>query len=536
MAEYTQNLNLKKPAGTDNVLISDINGNMDILDAKAKELKDKAAAVEAKTDANAVRIDNLATLDEGSTTGDAELIDARVGADGVTYANAGKAVRANANSLYDISYELVKEQYELTDLTINGTSENWKLTGTGLCSSDNTAEIVKYSCTPGDILYLRIPKAHGGVYQFQANTSVPASGTNPQIKGDIGTEAINGFVTVPSGAWHLIISQNKSATFPIIKKATKKSVDVDTAVKTLVTNNTFVSDYSDKDVKTFAINTCGNLTANGDNLLFFTDAHLANQSGQALFANRTSETINEIAKVYNNLPLDLCIFGGDVLGNGDTVNNALWKLAYWDNAINKKIKNYLPVLGNHDTNYQGVERLTHEQQIKTAMKWRNENSCYYRYDTPNTSYYVIDTGIEATGYQDYYVNQCKWFANDLLTNNKNIVIIVHQVYKTYASQVVATVTDLILSTCKAYNERGAITISGKDYTFTSVTGKVKAAIGGHTHADYTTTIHDIPIIVTDMVQADGGTVFDIMSIDYTDNVLTATRYNTGTTRTLNLVE
>ncbi|WP_312286747.1 metallophosphoesterase family protein [Terrisporobacter sp.] len=39
------------------------------------------------------RIDNLATLSEGSTTGDAELIDARIGADGKKYNNVGESVR-----------------------------------------------------------------------------------------------------------------------------------------------------------------------------------------------------------------------------------------------------------------------------------------------------------------------------------------------------------------------------------------------------------------------------------------------------------
>ena len=39
------------------------------------------------------RIDNLTTLTEGSTTGDAELIDARIGQDGVTYNNVGGAIR-----------------------------------------------------------------------------------------------------------------------------------------------------------------------------------------------------------------------------------------------------------------------------------------------------------------------------------------------------------------------------------------------------------------------------------------------------------
>lgn len=56
------------------------------------QIKDKASKQELEVERK--RIDNLATLSEGSTTGDAELIDARIGADGVTYANAGSAIRA----------------------------------------------------------------------------------------------------------------------------------------------------------------------------------------------------------------------------------------------------------------------------------------------------------------------------------------------------------------------------------------------------------------------------------------------------------
>ena len=71
------------------------------------QIEQKASQSDLEVERN--RINSLTTLASGSTTGDAELIDGRIGADGVTYSNIGTAIRTqcgNLNNLLDIGYEL----------------------------------------------------------------------------------------------------------------------------------------------------------------------------------------------------------------------------------------------------------------------------------------------------------------------------------------------------------------------------------------------------------------------------------------------
>lgn len=102
----------------------------------------------------AARLDNIASLKEGSTTGDAELRDIRVGADGITYANAGTAVReqigkinnqvsevqgirvGHDGTVYANAGTAVREQISFLDSRIDSLAESTGITETTYVSSN----------------------------------------------------------------------------------------------------------------------------------------------------------------------------------------------------------------------------------------------------------------------------------------------------------------------------------------------------------------------------------------------------------------
>ena len=88
--------------------IDAINNKIPELDERVGVIEDEIDEINSSLDKKASqsdllterrRIDSFVSLNEGSTTGDAELIDARIGADGVTYNNLGTAIRTEISKI-----------------------------------------------------------------------------------------------------------------------------------------------------------------------------------------------------------------------------------------------------------------------------------------------------------------------------------------------------------------------------------------------------------------------------------------------------
>lgn len=273
---------------------------------------------------------------------------------------------------------------------------------------------------------------------------------------------------------------------------------------------------------------------------FMTDPHLlglSNSFDEVQFA----QYIHTLGRYYDNTPVDWCICGGDWLNNSDYQDIACWKLGYMDATMRKSFKHYFPVLGNHDTNYQGVVSsedssrgdLTHQTLVN--LMFRENGNTYYKFKGNNTQFYVFDTG---TDWEDWMTafkwEQIDWFAKALIADDAEHTVIIQHIY--YSSgTTVNNMASNIQAVAGAYNSRTTLTLNGITYDFSGCTGKIACVIAGHSHYDDIITENvSVPVWLTTNMMDGSTPTFDLCVIDYTAGKMKSVRIGTGNNREMTL--
>jgi hypothetical protein len=280
-----------------------------------------------------------------------------------------------------------------------------------------------------------------------------------------------------------------------------------------------------------------------ESFVFFSDPHYCQTYDDASFIPSAKQNINNILSHYENTATNFVLCGGDWLTNHKQ-SVAVKDLAKIDGWMNKTFDKYYPVFGNHDNNYQGELDTTDNQdandgtlsnQQMVNLWFRKYGKMYYSFMGTSTKFYVFDTGIDwVVAMNEYRWEQVDWFANQLLNNNdNNIVIVMHIISNN--GQDFANITPMstnITAVAQAFNNRTSITMNGHTYNFSEKTGKVRCAVCGHTHYDYITTLNSIPVYC--ITTAMDGT-FDLVLLDYGTSKLKTVRVGNGSNREINLI-
>lgn len=178
------------------------------------------------------RINNLAKLNQGSTTGDAELIDGRIGLDGITYKNIGEAIRGQNKK----TNNFIKDLETLSEiLPISVEDGRWGSDAT-LVQGDSW-KALKYSVTEGKDYYINGYALENATYKifFVDNLNKIIS----KIEDYQVTQPLIDFkVTVPTGStlMKITIEKKHNRIFYI------KTTNTQNTEKLLLSTNNLIKD------------------------------------------------------------------------------------------------------------------------------------------------------------------------------------------------------------------------------------------------------------------------------------------------------
>jgi len=271
--------------------------------------------------------------------------------------------------------------------------------------------------------------------------------------------------------------------------------------------------------------------------LFLTDTH---SFGYLHEEYSFREKLYEIEAVYKNSPTSFVISGGDWANQGATQEEACIILGKLDAITSSTFDRFYHVLGNHDTNYQGL--YNYGSELKTGelinntvpnLLFRDYGRSYYSFESGNTKNYVLDTGLDWTPeMSEYRWEQVDWLAESLLLDDApHSTVFMHIGWDTYEHDLVP-MTDEVTKIANAYNTRAIITSNDVPYDFSACTGTFSYVMTGHMHEDYNALINDIMVVTSIDNRTSQG--FDLCLADYSEGKLYLMRIGQGKNRTIDI--
>ena len=366
------------------------------------------------------RIDSFTRLSEGSTTGDAELIDGRIGLYGITYTNIGSAIRLQIKNILDTFNSIINGGYSpiMLEYTDGGyidstgdlvSYDNWKYTDYIDISNIENQSMIVNTTAPDSTLY----------NAFYNSEKVFIKVFNAKA-GKIND--------VPISAKYVRMScqSHYNQSLSILRKGINNTINnLETKVNNIGKETDIIS--LNKDLEPFIIQASEGLgrkfTNTSKPLVFthFSDIH----TRQELW-----DRIMEFNNYYSNY-LNFSIHTGDYCGA--TQKNYI-NLYAGGNKCDIPVFN---CVGNHDTYIDNNGTIGTKEKTKQLIFPKTDGWNVIFMDIANSMTYYKDFPTQKIRFivLDYYFDidaQCTWLAERLVgakANNYHVVTCMHEMTK-----------------------------------------------------------------------------------------------------------